>query len=109
MAESLRNSSAIQPFSAFSDRSWFSLDAALSSLSDRLAHDVLERFQEPVRFLSGADRDAEVLVHRREWTADQHALLLELVDDGPHGALEVDHEEIGLGGNHGAPHARGAP
>src|SRR5205823_10380304 len=62
--------------------------------------DFLERGQEAIHLLGRADRHAQMLEHRRERTADQHALLPELLDDRLHLPADGHHEEVGLGRNH---------
>src|SRR5262249_9319260 len=59
--------------------------------------DLFERGHEASHLGLGADRDAHVLRHRRERTADRHLLRGELLDDRLDLAADLDHEEIGLG------------
>ncbi len=62
-----------------------------------LREDLLEGLDELLHVLRRADRDAQVVEHRRERTADEDALLAELLDHALHRAVaEADHEEVGL-------------
>src|SRR5688572_16267251 len=65
-------------------------------ISRMLRENLLEGRREARHLLYGSDRDAHVLVHRRERPADEHAVLPELrlhLLDRP---LDVHHEEVAV-------------
>src|SRR5688500_11658368 len=72
------------------------LSTLLTCRGRRCAHDLLEGDHETIHFFGGADRDAQMLRHRRERTADEDAFLAEGLDDRLHFAAQADHEEVGL-------------